>query len=195
MPGQGGPLETDHGHAAATPGRAPARQGQPPAGQVRAPVAAGRRLAPGKPGKPGTPGKTGAAPIVPSPHRRAPARFSWLGIALLGGAVVVALVVTVGIFLPALGALGEAAGRDPANLPARISVCGRDWTKDALDRTLTRDEILARTDAEPIVVATGAAPACPPEVAAGGDPDGMATTVYVKVGDNAFVAYDLVGGP
>lgn len=146
-------------------------------------------------GQHGRPGKPGAEPIVPSPHRRAPARFSWLGIALLGGAVVVALVVTVGIFLPALGALGQAGARDPANLPARISTCGREWTKDALNRTFTRDEILARTESAPIVVATGSAPSCPPEAASGEDADGMATSIYVKVADDAFVAYDLVGAP
>jgi hypothetical protein len=146
-------------------------------------------------GQRGRPGAPGAEPIVPSPQRRAPARFSWLGIALLCGAVVVALVVTVGIFLPALGALGEAGARDPANLPARISTCGRDWTKDALNRTFTRDEILARTEAAPIVVATGSAPSCPPEAASSGDADGMATSIYVKLADDAFVAYDLVGAP
>ena len=148
----------------------------------------------GRPPRP-APGKSGGAPVVASPRRRAPARFSWLGIALLGGAVVVALVVTVGIFLPAIGALGTAGSGDPAALPARISVCGRDWTRDALERTFSRDEILARTDAEPIVVATGPSANCPPEVGTGGTAEGMATTVYVKVADDAFVAYDLVAGP
>jgi hypothetical protein len=134
---------------------------------------------------------------MPSPHRRAPTRFSWPGIALLGAAGVVAATVTFGVFLPAIGALGEAAARDPANLPARITVCGRDWNKDALDRTFTRDEVLARTDAEPIVVSTGLFPGCPPEVRAPlvGTSDAMATVVYAQVGPDAFVAYELAGGP
>ena len=133
MPGPDDSPGTAHGHVVADPGHEHA-----PAGSEPAPVAAGRSIAPGKPGRPAKTGKPGAEPIVPSPHRRAPARFSWLGIALLGGAVVVALVVTVGIFLPALGALGEAGARNPANLPVRITVCGRDWTKDAVERTLGR---------------------------------------------------------
>ncbi len=133
---------------------------------------------------------------VPSVRRRAPTRFSWVGIALLGGAAVVAFTVTLGVFLPAIASLGEAAPRDPAGLPPRIRVCDLDWTRDALNRTFTRAEIVARADAQPIVVSTGLAPACPPEVGApGGDPDGMATVVYAKVGDDAFVSYELVGGP
>jgi hypothetical protein len=114
---------------------------------------------------------------------------------LLGAAAVVAVTVTLGVFLPAIGALGRAAASDPANLPGRITVCGRDWTKDTLDRTFTRDEILARTEAEPIVVSAGLLPACPPEVLAPGDAEGMATVVYVRIGDDRFVAYELVGGP
>jgi hypothetical protein len=139
-------------------------------------------------------GRTAREPVVASPHRRAPARFSLPGVALLGGAAVIAFTLTLGVFLPAIGALGEAAARDPANLPDRIAVCGRDWEKDALSRTFTKDEVVTRTEAEPIVVSTGPSPSCPPEVGAG-DEDAMATSVYVKVGDDAFVAYDLVGGP
>jgi len=109
---------------------------------------------------------------------------------------VIAITLTLGVFLPAIGALGEASARDPGGLPARITACGRDWTKDDLGRTFTRNEIVTRTEAEPIVVSTGLAAACPPGVEApAGDPDGMATTVYVKVGEDAFVAYALVGGP
>lgn len=136
-----------------------------------------------------------AGPVVPSPHRRAPARFSWVGVALLGAAAVVAFTLTLGVFLPAIGALGDAARRDPANLPDRITVCEREWTRDTVDRTFTRDEILARTDAEPIVVSTGLAPACPPEVSAGGDAGGTATVVYAQIGDDAYVPYTLVGAP
>ncbi len=133
---------------------------------------------------------------MPSPHRRTPARFSWLGVALLGGAAVIAFTLTLGVFLPTIAALGETAARDPANLPDRITVCGRDWTKDSLSRTFTRDEIVTRTEAEPIVISTGPLASCPPEVdAPGGNADGMPTVVYVRTGEDAFVAYDLVGGP
>ncbi|HYO44260.1 MAG TPA: hypothetical protein VES19_13775 [Candidatus Limnocylindrales bacterium] len=138
-------------------------------------------------------GRPSAEPVVPSPHRRAPARFSWVGIALLGGAAVIAFTLTLGVFLPALAALGETAARNPANLPDRISICARDWTKDSLSRTFTRDEILARSEAEPIVVSTGLLADCPPAVrpATGG----MATVVYAQTGEDAYVPYELVGGP
>jgi len=137
--------------------------------------------------------KAGVEPVAPSPHRRAPTRFSLAGVALLGAAAVIALIVTVGIFLPAIGAIGAAAGRDPAGLPARITVCGRTWTKDSLSRTFTRNEIYERTNAEPIVVSTGLMAACPPEVRP--PSGGTATVVYAKTGGDAYVPYELAGGP
>ena len=128
--------------------------------------------------------------------RRPPVRFNWIGVAVLGAAGVIAFVVTTQAFLPALGEIGAAAARDPANLPDAISVCGRDWRKDPLDRALTQDEIYARTEAEPIVVSTGPLAACPPEVGIDAQgTDGMATVVYVRAGDDSFVPYELVGGP
>ena len=148
-------------------------------------------MTPQRPGGP-EPDRPGA----PNPPRRPPIRFSWIGVAVLGAAGVIAFIVTTGAFLPALAEIGRAAARDPANLPDSITVCGRDWKKDPLDRALTGDEVFARTEAEPIVVSTGLLAACPPEVGApGGDPDGMATVVYVRAGDDAFVPYSLVGGP
>ena len=130
------------------------------------------------------------------PPRRAPTRFSWAGVAVLAGAGLVAVIVTAGIFLPALGSLLGGASRDPANLPDRISVCGRQWTKAAQANALSTAEVFARDDREPIVVEVALAPPCPPEVLApGGDADGMATVVYVRTGDDAFVPYSLVGGP
>jgi hypothetical protein len=135
-------------------------------------------------------------PGEPRPTRRPPIRFSWIGVAVLGAAGVIAFVVTTGAFLPALAEIGRAAARDPANLPDSITVCGRDWSKDPLSRALTRDEVFARTEAEPIVVSTGLLAACPPEVGADGTgAEGMATVVYVRAGDDAFVPYELVGGP
>ena len=53
---------------------------------------------------------------APVPSLRAPTRFSWLGIALLGGAALIASVVTVGIFLPVLGELCRLR-QGPAKLP------------------------------------------------------------------------------
>ncbi len=119
-----------------------------------------------------------------------------MGLALLGGAAAIAITVTLGIFLPAIGQIGAAAARDPASLPGRISVCGRDWTKDALSRTFTSLEVFERTEAAPIVVSTALLAPCPAGVFPTGDPaDGMATVVYAQVGDDALVPYELVGGP
>jgi hypothetical protein len=139
--------------------------------------------------EPGRPGES-------RPPRRPPTRFNWIGVAVLGAAGVVAFVVTTGAFLPALAEIGRAAARDPANLPDSITVCGRDWRKDPLDRAQTREEVFARSEAEPIVVSAGLLPACPQEVGAdGADAEGMAPVVYVLVGDDAFVPYELIGGP
>lgn len=132
----------------------------------------------------------------PGPPRRPPVRFNWIGVAVLGAAGVIAFIVTTQAFLPALGEVGAAAARDPGNLPDSIRVCGRAWTKDPLDRALTRDEVYARTEAEPIVVSTGPLAACPPEVRVDEQgADGMATVVYVQAGDDSFVPYELAGGP
>jgi hypothetical protein len=119
-----------------------------------------------------------------------------LGIALVATAGLVAVVVTFGIFLPAFGEVSRMATRDPATLPGTITVCDRDWQRDSLARTFTAGEIYERTEADPIVVSVGLFPACPPEVAApAGDQAGMPTSVWVEVGDDAYVGYDLVGGP
>ena len=88
---------------------------------------------------------------APVPPVRAPTRFSWLGIALLGGAAVIAFVVTVGIFLPALGELGR-LGQDPASLPRQLTVCDRTWDRGQDVTRLTAEEVFARDDREPIVV-------------------------------------------
>jgi hypothetical protein len=140
----------------------------------------------------GRDGSEQGRPAAPEPWRRPPVRFSWVGVAALGAAGVVAFAVTVGVFLPALAEIGNGAARDPANLPDTITVCARDWRKDALDRALTRDEVFERTEAEPVVVPTGLLAGCPPGVRVG---DAMMTVVYAQVGEDSFVPYELVGGP
>jgi hypothetical protein len=60
-------------------------------------------------------------------------RSRWLGLAAIGGAAVIAFVVTLGIFVPAMGAILEGAGtpvvRDPATLPEQILVCDREFAR------------------------------------------------------------------
>jgi hypothetical protein len=136
---------------------------------------------------PGSP--TGA----PGPPPRAPTRFSWAGIALLGGAAVIAFVMTVGVFLPALGELGR-LGQDPASLPRRLTACDRTWDRATDVTGLTAQEVFARDDREPIVVTASGPGACPAG-ACGPDPaanEGCATVIYVRKGADEYVPYELV---
>ena len=58
-------------------------------------------------------------------------RSRWIGLAAIGGAAVIAFVMTVGVFLPAIGELSARlsgpTAADPADLPAQILVCGREY--------------------------------------------------------------------
>jgi hypothetical protein len=137
--------------------------------------------------------QTPAQTPPPVPPLRAPTRFSWVGIALLGGAAVIAFVVTVGIFLPALGQIGR-MGQDPASLPGRLSVCDRTWDRGQDVTGLTAEEVFARDDREPIVVTASGPGACPTG-ACGADAaanEGCATVVYVQKGEDRYVRYELV---
>jgi hypothetical protein len=111
----------------------------------------------------------------------------------------------VGVVCLAGGAFaGQAvlAGRDPntihapGSLPDRISLCGRDWTKDALERQVTFEQARSmKSDGDPGVVATGRFAPCPPgpcTATAGGPCD---TVVFVRVGKDAYIGYALSGGP
>jgi hypothetical protein len=94
------------------------------------------------------------------------------------------------------------AGRDPntihalGSLPDGMSLCGRDWTRDTLERQVTMEQ--ARTmqsGGDLVVVATGPFAPCPPgpcTAAAGGPCD---TVVFVRVGVDAYIGYVLSGGP
>jgi hypothetical protein len=94
------------------------------------------------------------------------------------------------------------AGRDPnsihapGSLPDRISLCGRDWTKDTLERQVTFEQARSmKADGDPRVVATGPFAPCPPRpctATAGGPCD---TAVFVRVGLDAYIGYALAGGP
>ena len=138
----------------------------------------------------GTPSPAQTPP--PIPPLRAPTRFSWLGIALLGGAAVIAFVVTAGVFLPALGELGR-MGQDPASLPRQLTVCDRTWDRGQDVRVWTLAEVAARDDREPIVVTASFPGVCPPGTCgSAGTDEGCATVVYVRKGQDEYVPYDLV---
>jgi len=134
-----------------------------------------------------------------------------VGILVLAVAGLVAALMTFGVFLPAIGTLGDAArdagatgsatggaaaqgGTGPGllSLPERISACDLDWEREAIGRELTRAEILERTEAEPIVVEVSSNVTCPSGVLDGGDGGGPVPFVYVRRADDAYVQYALV---
>lgn len=108
---------------------------------------------------------------------------------------ILALLPLIGL-LAACGNGGADEIHDLSTLPNHISVCGRTWVKDSLGRQSSSDEIRTQTGVEPAVVGTGIFAACPPGVctaAAASDP--CHTVVYVRVGEDAYLGYELSGGP
>lgn len=112
--------------------------------------------------------------------------------------LVVAVVLIVIAILPRIdnGTAGASGIHDAATLPEHIRVCGRGWSKDALNRMLSRAEIRARDGVEPVVVDPRPFAPCPV------GPCGMTaengpchTVIYVRVGEDAYLDYALQGGP
>ena len=110
-----------------------------------------------------------------------------MGLAALGAAAVVAIVVTIGIFIPALGAVFSNAPSpvDAADLPATISVCDVEYalvstTPDAPDAARAR-----AGGVEPIVV--GVSGTCPEGVCIRNG--ACLDVVFVKTTDDRFAPY------
>ena len=122
----------------------------------------------------------------PTPEERERGRI--VGLAALGGAAVVAIVVTVGIFLPALGAMfsGAPTPVDAANLPATITVCSVEYTLVAATPE-SLDAARARAGAEPVVVGTRAT--CPDGVCVRNG--ACLDVVFLKTTDDRFVPYSV----
>nr|ALS91332.1 glycogen synthase kinase-3 binding protein [uncultured bacterium] len=115
-----------------------------------------------------------------------------------GATLVVAAVLAWTRLVPRLGnALVGAAGiHDAAALPDHIGICGRGWTRDALDRRLSLAELRARDGVEPVVVDAGLLPPCPVGPCTAVAQDGPChTVIYVRVGEDAYIDYALQGGP
>ena len=122
-------------------------------------------------------------PVTPADRERG----RIVGLAALGAAAVVAIVVTIGIFIPALGALFSNAPSpvDAADLPATISVCDVEYalvsaTADALDAARAR-----AGGSEPIVVGLGGT--CPEGVCVRNG--ACLDVVFVKTTDDRFAPY------
>ena len=82
-----------------------------------------------------------------------------------------------------------------ATLPGRIHVCNRDWSEDIGER-LTASQIRARFNRDPVIVSPGLlAPCLQAPCSRGGDEPGCNAIVFVRVGEDSFVGYSLLGSP
>ena len=110
--------------------------------------------------------------------------------------IAIAAIAIGGLVLAHLGYLklpgqGAAAIHDPASLPDRISMCGRFWDKDPRGMRFSKSQLVETYGSQPKVV----------------DPDSHdcqsgacgATTcdtlIWVRVGEDAYIGYSLLGGP
>jgi hypothetical protein len=156
------------------PPRTPARPSGPPIAPRPAPAARpGDARAP-DPAKP---------PVTPAERERG----RIVGLAALGAASVVAVVVTIGIFIPALGAVFSNAPSpvDAADLPATITVCDVEYAQvSAIPEALDAARVRA-SGAEPIVV--GVSGTCPEGVCVRNG--ACLDVVFVKTTDDRFAPY------
>ena len=110
-----------------------------------------------------------------------------IGLAAVGFAAVVAVVVTIGIFLPAMGALTSGGIRpvDEGSLPALVTVCDREYARSPAP-VRSAGDVRASDGADPVVVAAGSS--CPSGVCATNG--ACLTVVYVQTTDDRFAAYE-----
>jgi hypothetical protein len=135
------------------------------------------------------PGSTPAAPTRPPLTDEEVARSRLIGLAAIGGAAVIALVVTVGIFLPALGELTAGGIRpvDAASLPDAVLVCDHDYSR-ATTGLLSIADVRAADGRDPVVV--GSTSSCPSGVCVANG--ACLDQVYVATTDGRYAAYVLV---
>jgi hypothetical protein len=142
-----------------------------------------------------TPRTTSRPRPTPAPPPKAPvsqeevARSRLIGLAAIGGAAVIALVVTVGIFLPALGALTSGGIRpvDVASLPDAVVVCDHNYARSTTG-LLSIADVRAADGRDPVVV--GATSSCPSAVCVANA--ACLDQVYVETTDGRYAAYVLV---
>lgn len=131
-----------------------------------------------------------------TPARPVDPRSRWIGLAAIGGAAVVAFVVTVGVFLPAIGALTSGSVvtvADPGALPAAILVCDREYAPAADPEELTLEEVRGRDGRDPTVVSAVPDAGCPTGVCIEG---GLCVpVVHVRTASDRYIEYLLQEGP
>jgi hypothetical protein len=130
------------------------------------------------------------------PVRPVDPRSRWIGVAAIGGAAVVAFVMTVGVFLPAIGALtsgGVVTEANPGALPAGILVCDREYAPAADPEELTLEEVRRRDGRDPTVVSAVPDAGCPTGVCIEG---GLCLpVVHVRTASDRYIEYALQEGP
>jgi hypothetical protein len=136
-----------------------------------------------------SPGPTAPAPSRPPATAEEIARSRLIGLAAIGGAAVIALVVTVGIFLPALGTLTSGGIRpvEAASLPGAIVVCGHNYSRSTAG-LLSIADIRAADGRDPVVA--GPSSSCPTGVCVANG--ACLDQVYVATTDGRFASYALV---
>lgn len=137
--------------------------------------------------RPGDPGASEPAKPPVTPEERERGRI--VGLAALGAAIVVAVVVTIGIFIPALGAVFSNAPKpvDATALPTSITVCDVEYalvsgTPEGHDAAFVR-----AGGAEPIVV--GVSGTCPDGVCVRNG--ACLDVVFVKTTDDRYAPYGV----
>jgi hypothetical protein len=91
--------------------------------------------------------------------------------------------------------LGAADIHDPATLPEEVRVCGRYWHRSPTVVPTTLDAARAWSGVEPLVVDIAPFAPCSPGLCKGsGAQESCDTVVFVRVGENDYVSFDLEGG-
>lgn len=91
----------------------------------------------------------------------------------------------------ALGAI-----HNPNALATTLSVCGRSWERDILNRQLSLAQIRSQSEGPPVVVDPTNSTPCPAAACSQNAVNlPCATVIYVRVGKDAYLGYELQGGP
>jgi hypothetical protein len=120
----------------------------------------------------------------------------WLGLAVIVLAAAI-VVLTWRVAARVADAAANAASiHDPATLAEHITVCDRSWHRADVIHPETAAEIRARFGIEPVTVGTSPFAPCPQGPCTNVARDSPCdTVVWVRVGEDAYVAYELQGGP
>jgi hypothetical protein len=114
--------------------------------------------------------------------------------AVVAGVMAAFLVVRNNVHLPFPGQ-PEPRIHDATSLPGSISVCGREWHRDELERQFIATQLDERYEAVPTFVDVGFLPGCPSGACTTTAAGSCSTVIWVRVGADAYIGYLLQGGP